>query len=215
MPRIASCTEVVKKLDDARVRALHGDAEGLHDTRTALRRLRVWLRLGGHRRLEKELQWLTNELAPLRDLDVLDAVLTPEARAAMRPAAEQQAYDALDSRRWWKARKALQKRERPKRGKAWRKLKVWQARLEHFEVELEADSIHRLRRLARRVRDAREWLGLDAKREKALQRFLGPACDVFLVERTGGAQLQKTQANTASPSRTGARSSSHAPTGSV
>jgi triphosphatase len=67
-----------------------GDAEGLHQMRVALRRLRAALSIfsdvvadGGIGHVKRELKWLTRELAPARDLDVfLSEMPTPPRRFA-------------------------------------------------------------------------------------------------------------------------------------
>ena len=56
--------------------------EGLHQVRVALGRLRVWLRLGGERALEEELQRLRARCGAARDLDVLLAMEPPAVLVA-------------------------------------------------------------------------------------------------------------------------------------
>ena len=49
-------------------------------------------------------------------------------------------------------------------------------------VKLEDEALHALRRKLRRVRYAREWLGLDASVHERAQEALGAVCDVLALE---------------------------------
>ena len=87
-----------------------GDAEGLHQIRVALRRLRTALALfapviasAGAEQLEREIRWLSRRLRPARAWDVLakslpDVQLAPALAAARRPAAERAVTALRDPR---------------------------------------------------------------------------------------------------------------------
>lgn len=178
--------------DEARVQALAGDAEGVHQVRVSLRRLRVWL--GFRRRqqaLDRELRWLGRALAPLRDLDVFDAVLTDEAKAALRDEALQGALQALRSERCDALSAALAEVRWPRRRRAARGLAKLERALEARRAAAgsgDGAQLHRLRRALRRVRYAREWLGLEARPLAAEQDQLGALCDLLALARFADAQ---------------------------
>lgn len=171
-------------LDDARTLALAGDVEGVHQVRVALRRLRVWLSFKGHASLQEELRWACGELAPLRDLDVFGEVLTSEALDELRPGAVETAAEALGSERWLALRQRLSKVRAPKRARARRALPKLEQRLAQLRDALpsgDGEALHRLRRQLRRVRYAREWLGLDTSELGAEQEWLGAVCDLLAL----------------------------------
>lgn len=171
-------------LDDARTLALAGDAEGVHQVRVSLRRLRVWLSFKGHPGWEEELRWLCSELALLRDLDVFGDVLTAGARAGLRPKAVKRAVTALESKRFHALRDALWAVSSPRRSRAKRVLpkleRAWEKRRDRLRKG-DGEAIHRLRRALRRVRYAREWLGLDTAEVAAEQEQLGALCDLLAL----------------------------------
>ena len=170
--------------DDARTLALAGDAEGVHQARVAARRLRVWLDFTGHRALQSELRWACGALAMLRDLDVFGEVLTEAARLELRVEAVATAVEAMNSKRWAEMREDLGAVRAPRRAKAKRTLRKLERRLEKRGGALPAHdgaALHRLRRTLRRVRYAREWLGLDASELAARQESLGAVCDLLAL----------------------------------
>lgn len=178
-------TAWLEHLDDARTLALAGDAEGVHQVRVALRRLRVWLGFKGHRGLDAELRWLCGSLAALRDLDVFGEVLTSEAREQLRPAAVEEGLEALDSERWLALREGLSAVRAPRKARAKAQLAKLERRLEELRASLpEGDgaALHRLRRTLRRVRYAREWLGHDTAELAAEQELLGAMCDLLALQ---------------------------------
>ncbi|MFT3711715.1 MAG: CHAD domain-containing protein [Archangium sp.] len=175
----------LKKFVAARRLALRGDVEGLHDVRTSARRLRVWLRLAGLRVLEDDLRWLCQETSALRDLDVFAAVLTEDARAVLRPLAESRAHAALKSKRIDGVVFALQTLGGCAEDDARRVLTKLERSLPRAKPrrKLNGDALHRFRRKIRRVRYAREWLGLGASEHERAQEVLGAVCDVLALER--------------------------------
>lgn len=174
-------TQWFRRLDLAREAALRGEVEGVHQVRVCCRRLRVWLALGGHAALAGDLRWLTRELGPLRDLDVLDAVLTTDARAQLRPPAVQRAVTALESERWRATRLALEGLPRPRRRAAKKVLARLERKLREERFVAEDESLHRLRRRLRALRYAREWLGVDASDLAADQAWLGALADLRVL----------------------------------
>lgn len=172
-------------LDDARTLALAGDVEGVHQVRVALRRLRVWLAFKGHDALQEELRWACGELALLRDLDVFGEVLTPEALEELRPRAVEGAAEALGSARWLALREQLDAVRAPKKARARRALPKLEAKLFELRVALpshDGEALHRLRRQLRRVRYARDWLGLGTSELSAEQEWLGAVCDLLALQ---------------------------------
>ncbi|HEY1086688.1 MAG TPA: CHAD domain-containing protein [Archangium sp.] len=173
------------RLDDARDLALAGEAEGIHQVRVSLRRLRVWLDFSkGTKALDAELKWACGALALVRDLDVFEAVLSADARETLRVEAEDEAVAAMESERWRALRAALSEVKPPKQKRAKKGLKRLERRLAQLKVQPgDGESLHRLRRTLRRVRYAREWLGKDTKAHAQTQEELGALCDLLALER--------------------------------
>lgn len=172
-------------LEDARTLALAGDVEGVHQVRVAARRLRVWLAFTGHEALQEELRWLCGALALSRDLDVYGEVFTTSTLAELRPRAMEETVAALESERWFELRDRLNEVRPPKKSKAKRALKKLERRLKERRASLpprDGAALHRLRRTARRVRYAREWLGRDAADLAREQDRLGALCDLLSLE---------------------------------
>ena len=165
--------------------ALAGGAEGVHQVRVALRRLRVWLAFKGHRSLQEELRWLCGCLALLRDLDVFGEALTPQALAELRPEAVARAVEALGSERWVSLRDRLNSVRPPRRSQAKRALPRLERKLDELRASRprsDGEALHRMRRALRRVRYAREWLGLDTADLAQEQERLGAVCDLLALQ---------------------------------
>jgi CHAD domain-containing protein len=178
-------TAWLEHLDDARTLALAGDVEGVHQVRVSARRLSVWLGFKKHSALQDELRWLCGALALLRDLDVFGEVFTEAASNELRPRAMDEAVEALQSERWFKLRDRLKQVRAPKRSKAKRALRKLERKLVEQQLSLperDGAALHRLRRSLRRVRYAREWLGLEASDLAREQDGLGAACDLLALE---------------------------------
>lgn len=173
------------QLDAARTLALAGDAKGVHQLRVSARRLRVWLSFKGHASLQKELSWLCGELAALRDVEIFSEVLTAAVEAALRARATQTAIEALESPRWAALREALEQVRAPKKARAKRACSKLALKLEKNRAALpshDGAALHSLRRAVRRVRYAREWLGLDTAELAAEQDRLGAVCDLLALK---------------------------------
>lgn len=162
------------------------DPEAVHVLRGALARLRVWLLLAGDDTLDDDLKSLRDRAAVVRDLDVHLAHKPPpsvrEVLVARRHAAQQELVDAVGSTRcgslvlrldalWPVKRKAAKKACAKLVRRALRCAKS--AKDEPGDVE----ALHALRRAARRVRFAVEWMGDKAEPLEALQDALGKVGD--------------------------------------
>lgn len=171
---------------------LGADPEGTHQLRIAVARLRVWLRLGGWRVLEDDLQWLRNRAAQVRDLDVHLAHRPPPVVAAHltteRAIAQGDLVRALDHPRLAALLSALAllpplDRNRARRQtarlarEALRRGKRAKARPDDLAA------LHALRRAVRRVRFAMEWLGTCPRRVHELLDTLGDAGDRIVALR--------------------------------
>jgi inorganic triphosphatase YgiF len=98
---------------------LSGNAEGLHQMRIGLRRLRTAISLfkdvvaGSDReRIKTELKWITAELGPARDLDVLNAEVLPSINELLAKHAEvqevaRQEFEQRRERAYERARRAV------------------------------------------------------------------------------------------------------------
>jgi CHAD domain-containing protein len=174
---------LLRRLDAHAQRALMGDDEAVHQLRIALRRLRVWLTLGRHSALEGDLKWLGRQVGPLRDVHVLEGVFTAKALARRRTLALERVRKALRSQRWASARTRLAALPKPSRRQAKKVTRHLEKKLARSTVALDDQKLHALRRKHRVVRYAREWLGYGTKKQKRELAWLGPLCDLLLLER--------------------------------
>ena len=165
-------------LTDALRGAREGDVEALHRVRTLSRRLLVWLELAEVRVLRDDLKWLLKETSALRDLDVFDALLTPEGRTRLRTPALERAHAALRDERIPGLLAAFRALGTIRRRRARRGVEALTQALESARFPETMDGVHALRKLVRRVRYGLEWLGEDATALRALQDTLGVLCDV-------------------------------------
>ncbi|WP_105317316.1 CHAD domain-containing protein [Thermus tenuipuniceus] len=172
--------------------ALSGkDPEGVHQVRVAGRRLRVYLDLLGWRVLRDDLRRLVQGAGRVRDLEVVLAgpwalpqgfrrFLEGElhlAREALSPllaspwtAALLGALEVLPPLEEGQALRALGRLE----AKAKRR---WKA----LSLNPSPEALHAYRRALRRVRYAKEFLGLPSRREKILQEALGNLQDLEVL----------------------------------
>ena len=170
------------RFERSRAAALRGDVEALHQVRVIARRLRVWLALAGLHVLQGDLRWLCRETSALRDLDVLDEVLTAEGRATLRPPAVRRARDALRSSRVDGVVAALRVLPALDVERARAASRAFEARLDVLRAQTD-DELHALRRQVRRARYAREWLEEDTAGLRQLQAALGPLADLAALRR--------------------------------
>lgn len=156
--------------------------DDVHDLRVSAARLIAWLEISGRRALRDDLRWLRRAAGEVRDLDVIlerhsatewGAVLHHERAARARKFADlagsPRVEGLLAGLRCVPVPVADEARERV--GKLEQRLAKAGTKLESDPFE--SESLHRLRRRARRLRYAYEWLGDDAKPLAALQERLG------------------------------------------
>lgn len=162
------------------------DAEGVHQVRVAVARLRVFLALGENHALTDDLRWLRRGLAAIRDADVLLAQDPPRSWARVlerrRTEARRDLGVLLESDRLRSLLLALSQLRPLARERAEAVLSRWAARtLRRGNMRARAWShfarVHALRRAARRLRFALEWLDRDARPLAKLQDAIGVACD--------------------------------------
>ena len=179
--------------------ALSGeDPEGVHQVRVAGRRLRAYLELLGHRILRDDLRFLVRQAGRVRDLEVALGGPLPEGfrehlRAELSEA--RRSLVALLRSLWMGALlRALRHLPPLDKGRARKRLRRLQECLEARFLELRAEPslerLHAYRRALRRVRYAKEFLGLSTKRERALQEVLGEFNDLEVLWRLLVAYVQ-------------------------
>ncbi len=175
-------------------RALDGlragpSVEAVHDVRVSCRRLDVFLRLGGRRALRDDLRWLRSSLGALRDLDVIRSLGVPLDEATTRFLAEERRRLAVDARslaRHPRTRalvRALAQLPPLSEEVAQRTVPRLSRRLGEADGARTFTRLHDERRAVRRLRFAKEWLGLDASGERERQALLGVVCDVDALRR--------------------------------
>lgn len=171
--------------------ALSGaDPEGVHQVRVAGRRLGVYLHLLGLRVLRDDLRRLVRAAGRVRDLEVALERPLPAGFRAHLEAERQRAREALLPllrSPWLEALLRALEALPPLKGERGRKRlarleKRLSARLRALAQDPTPEALHAYRRALRRVRYAKELLGLPAKREKALQEALGAFNDAYVLE---------------------------------
>jgi len=171
--------EFLASLDEVR-RDRGVSAETVHRVRSTASRLCAWLELGGHRALRDDLRWLRRRAAPLRDADVALAGSLPPAMAEWLAVERLHRRDDFAGTHSHPRLGALQ-RALPllpplsRRGAA-TAMEAIERRVRRRSVAVTDDAgvetIHRLRRAVRRLRNARDWLGMPTD-------DLRPALDAF------------------------------------
>lgn len=167
------------------------DPEGIHQVRVAVRRLRVWLELADLGVLEDDLAWLVRGAGRVRDLEVL--LGHPRLPKAFGDWAKEQLGEArreltpmLDSARLKGLLRALSALHPLERTAAEARLGHLVRRVGRRAADWEAhgdfERLHALRRALRRLRYAREWLGLDTEAIKQLQDALGAVGDLTFTQ---------------------------------
>lgn len=211
--RLRSFADGAVRLEAAAAVARVGDdPEGVHAIRVICRRVRVGLRLSGLRVLEDDVRWLSDHVAPLRDLDVLlaESGVPPEMtawatdrRAAIRP----EALVPLGNPRYRGLARALRslpelEPRRAEEGLGWHGRRVAKAArrfeaedLSLFAPQSEAPPLrsclqlpalraaHALRRRIRNLRYALEWAALDTRALVRAQDGFGVLSDETLLVR--------------------------------
>lgn len=166
------------------------DPEGVHQLRVAAARVDVWLRMAGMRTLRDDLRRLRRAAAARRDLDVLfEATLPPpfaqwasQERAAAHAVLvsvldEPRTAALFDALRWLPSlpRKCALEFEQAERARVERR------RRRAVRATSSVEDVHRLRRVLRRWRYAREWLGASTTRLRPLQEQLGQLNDAVVA----------------------------------
>ncbi len=185
------------------------DPLAVHGLRVACARLEVYLRLAHWNVLRGDLRWLRRAASGVRDLDVLLAderagQSAPEFVATLRTARESERAGFANVLEHERCRALLE---------ALDALPEFSAQTARAPLELLTDRVrsrgelmlrspddferfHALRRALRRLRYAREWLGLDCTAIRALQDELGALNDAVVrarwLARAGGAQSSAT-----------------------
>lgn len=177
--------------DNLESAATDSDAEGVHQVRVATRRIASWLELAGRRSLRDDLRWLRRRAGALRDLDVLLARGdTPAALrrkwVTARIKAHQELSAAARSARVAGLLESLAIMPPISIQEARARIPIIRAmvlrRGEQFcEDAVDTEALHRLRRGARRLRYALEWVGEDVKPLRRLQDVLGAANDAVVA----------------------------------
>ena len=168
------------------------DPSDVHQVRVAARWLRVWLRLAGMRVLEDDLAWLVRAAGEVRDLEVL--LQQPNLPKAFRNWATSRLEEAratfvplLDSPRLAGLLQALSNLppldEEAAKTRLKRFVRQTKRKAEEWLNQDSIESLHTLRRALRRLRYAREWLGLDSQPIKALQEAFGQVGDLAFTLR--------------------------------
>lgn len=170
------------------------DPEGVHQVRAAARRLRVWLELGGHSALTEDLRHLCRALGPLRDLHLLGELAELRSWHDDRAHAElRRVTQLLRSPRTVGLLEALAGVEWPSVREAHKRLRGYHQRVKaSMKAYRQASrakrftAAHRLRRDARALRFALDWLGLDSIVCRNLTATLGDVCDAVALSRLLG-----------------------------
>ncbi len=166
------------------------DPEGVHQVRVAARRLRVYLDLLGYRVLRDDLRRLARGTGRVRDLEVVlgrgpfpegfQSFLERELAAARSRLPDLLASPwtevllrALATLPPLQERAAFQRLSRLEKG--------LRKRLELLKRDPSPEAFHAYRKALRRLRYAKEFLGLPAKEEKRLQDRLGEVQDLEVL----------------------------------
>lgn len=167
-----------------------GDPEGVHQVRVAAGRLDVWLRMHERRVLRDDLRWLRSVASDVRDFDVALTRPLPLVFANWianeRAAARERLIATFAHPRFVAllGALALMPGFEAERGLAY--VKRERRRVEERGRAIEREDadvadMHRLRRAIRRLRYAREALGLGVRRIKAMQDELGRLNDAAVA----------------------------------
>lgn len=166
------------------------DPEGVHQVRVGAGHLDVWLELAGMRVLRDDLAWLRSGAGRVRELDVLIATgPEPDWRRWIeerRQAERERLVALLDDRRLDGLLEALSLLPPLEGERARARLPKLARRAERRGERMLADpsdidGFHRLRKGLRRLRYAREWLGLEVRALKSTQQSLGALHDVSVA----------------------------------
>ena len=166
---------------EARAQALE-----VHGLRVAALRINVWLELCGHSALRSDLRWLRLSAREARDLEVLEKRAWVKISAAELQHARSTLSAALASARFSGLLRALASLPPLEPRRAQRALPRMLTRLRRaaddaLKAPNDEAARHRLRRRARRLRYACEWLGRPANEWIAIQEELGRSNDAAVA----------------------------------
>lgn len=167
-------------------------AEGAHDFRVAIARLRVWLALGGWHLLDADLKRLRDSAARLRNLDAQLQEQQPPERLARRWRRERERARRAFVEQLQRAPTGLiieVLRELPAvRRKDAKKVVTRLAKkaLADGARAVTVKQLHRLRRDLRKLRYAREWLAHDASSLSKAQDAAGTVVDAKTALQLSG-----------------------------
>lgn len=163
--------------------------DAVHDVRVCCRRLDVFLRLGGHHVLRDDLRWLRASLGPLRDLDVIRSFGVSMNAATTRFLSTERRRLAAEARtlvrhpRTAALLRALAHLAPVSPKQARRAMARLAKKLEASKRAPTFAGLHDERRAVRRLRFAKEWVGLDATELRERQVVLGVPCDLDALRR--------------------------------
>jgi CHAD domain-containing protein len=185
LPVEAWLDELARQIELLRERV---EPDAVHRMRVACGRLSVWLELGARRALRDDLKRLRRSAGRVRDLDVVgarDGGARAPALAGERAAEAARLSAALDAARTRALLEALALVPEPDPVAVRVALRRLKRRLLEAGAGLRADSeddraLHQLRRRARRLRYALDWLGAESKQLRELQECLGELGDLVL-----------------------------------
>lgn len=178
-------------------------AREVHALRVCALRLNVWLELSGRTALRSDLRWLRLAARAARDQQVLDRRQWVRIPIVEREAAAQALESALSSARYRGLLLALSALPPLNPRTALRVLPRMATRMRRAASAALArpgdeHARHRLRRRARRLRYALEWLGQPANALIALQEALGRSNDAVVALAHAREQCPEDQALLAS-----------------
>lgn len=166
------------------------EPEGVHQVRVATRRLQSFLRLSGRKVLLSDLRWVRSVMGAARDLDVLIASRPGPAfrqhLLAERRAARKAVRSVIDDPRCRALLLALRAVPPLDSAAAFPRLRRDLERVlgdgERFEADpLDAEALHTLRRHAKGLRYALDWLSIQRSGLKPLQEALGSSNDAWVA----------------------------------
>lgn len=171
----------------AKVQAGH-DPDALHQLRTTLARINVWLRLGEYGVLLDDVRWLRSAAAPLRDAHVQSRLVPSRdpQHARFQAAAYRDLVELIASDRAQSLLQALASLPALPRQQLETTIRKWAERLrKRTRISTKDDddlaALHALRRRVRRLRYALEFAGTPVEEIVQLQTALGDTRDLTLA----------------------------------
>lgn len=169
------------------------DPEGVHQVRVATRRIDAWLILGGWHVFRDDLRWLRRRASAVRDIDALLArkgfpkSVKPPMMVLKRQA-HAEFVSACDDPRLAALLVGLSSVPAIKTSEAKKRLhrmldQAIRAGEDAEKNGLDLESLHRLRRMLRRLRYGLEMLGASTTPLKRLQEMLGNINDLAVALR--------------------------------